>query len=384
MKDTWCVLPWIHLCVRTDNVLKPCCRFISSSEIEGINLDDIDKNGLGAMQAAPFVNLRNRMLQGKRSQGCQKCYSQESKNSGVVKSMRQQHNDQWDDITRENCTEDFAEVRYIEMAVDNICNLQCKMCDSRDSSKLINRDIYLKNAVYKKLEPSFRKLDSVDLSKLKKVKILGGEPFITPNFPKFIDYLIERTDPSNILLDISTNGTTIPADVLIKKLNKFKYVNINISLDSYDKSNDYQRYGGSYLQTYKNSQTYHQIFENAEFSYHLSLTTYTANKLSKTLNFLESNENHYSVDFVRHPEHLSLLYVPELLAEWFLEQNKDNTTALSMIKNVLKESKYNEVHWSKFKEITQLLDKYYNTELADYNPELYNFMIENHLFPSKA
>ena len=149
MKDTWCVLPWIHLCVRTDNVLKPCCRFISSSEIEGINLDDIDKQGLGAMQAEPFVNLRNRMLQGKRSQGCQKCYSQESKNSGVVKSMRQQHNSQWEDITRENCTEHFTEVRYIEMAVDNICNLQCKMCDSRDSSKLINRDIYLKNTVYK-------------------------------------------------------------------------------------------------------------------------------------------------------------------------------------------------------------------------------------------
>jgi sulfatase maturation enzyme AslB (radical SAM superfamily) len=95
-------------------------------------------------------------------------------------------------------------------------------------------------------------------------------------------------------LDISTNGTTIPVDALVKKLNKFKYVNINISLDSYDKSNDYQRYGGSYLQTYKNSQTYQQIFENAEFSYHLSLTTYTANKLSKTLNFLESNEDHYS------------------------------------------------------------------------------------------
>jgi hypothetical protein len=67
-----------------------------------------------------------------------------------------------------------------------------------------------------------------------------------------------------------------------------------------------------------------------------------------------------------------------------LEQNKDNTTALSMINNVLKESKYNETHWGKFIEITQLLDKYYNTELGNYNPELYNFMIENHLFPSKT
>ena len=167
---------------------------------------------------------------------------------------------------------------------------------------------------------------------------------------------------------------------MIKKLNKFKSININISLDSYDKSNDYQRYGSNYLQTYKNSLKYKQIFENAEFSYHASITTLTANKLSKTLNFFENNEDHYSVDFVRYPEHLSLLYIPTMLAEWIQDKNKDNATALLLIKNFLKESEYNEMHWQKFIETTQSLDKYYNTELINYNPELYNFLTETRLF----
>jgi sulfatase maturation enzyme AslB (radical SAM superfamily) len=380
MKDTWCVLPWVHLCVRTGNVLKPCCRFINNSDSDVVDLDDVDKKGIDAMQINAFVDLRSRMLQGKKTPGCQKCYVQEAKNSGTTTSMRQYHNSLWSDVKKENCTTNFSHVRYLEMSVDNICNLECKMCESKFSSKLINRDMFLKNPVYKKLEPSFRKLDLVDLSGLEKVKILGGEPFITPNFSKFIDYLIERANPSNIFIDIVTNGTKIPSDSLIKKLNKFKSININISLDSYDKSNDYQRYGSNYLQTYKNSLKYKQIFENAEFSYHASITTLTANKLSKTLNFFENNEDHYSVDFVRYPEHLSLLYIPTMLAEWIQDKNKDNATALLLIKNFLKESEYNEMHWQKFIETTQSLDKYYNTELINYNPELYNFLTETRLF----
>jgi hypothetical protein len=69
-----------------------------------------------------------------------------------------------------------------------------------------------------------------------------------------------------------------------------------------------------------------------------------------------------------------------MLAEWIQDKNKDNATALLLIKNFLKESEYNEMHWQKFIETTQSLDKYYNTELINYNPELYNFLTETRLF----
>ena len=108
--------------------------------------------------------------------------------------MRQYNNEYFSNIRIEDCNENFSQVQYIEMSIDNICNLQCQMCNSKFSSKLINRDKLLGNTVYKKLEPSFRKFDSVDLSKLEKVKILGGEPFITPNFSKFIDRGAKRIE----------------------------------------------------------------------------------------------------------------------------------------------------------------------------------------------
>lgn len=379
MKDTWCVLPWVHLCVRTDNILKPCCRFIPESAADNVSFDMISSDGIDAMNNDTFISLRKNMLNGKRTTGCQKCYTQETKNSGTFASMRQHYNNVWNDVRRDNCTEFFSQVRYIEMSVDNICNLQCKMCDSKFSSKLINRDKLLGNPVYKKLEPNFQKLDLVDLSKLQKVKILGGEPFITPNFEKFIDYLIDRSDSQNITIDIVTNATAVPHQELIKKLNSFKFININVSLDSYDRANDYQRYGSNYKQTYDNSLKYREIFHNAEFSYHCTITTLTANKLSKTLNFFESNNDHSSVDFVRHPEHLSLLYVPDILAKWILEQNKNNANAYSLVNTFLKQSKYNETFWNNFVETNHKLDKYYNTSLKDYNIDLYNFLVEHKL-----
>lgn len=376
MSDTWCVLPWIHMCVRTDNVLKPCCRFLSESDNDNISLDKISKDGTSAMNSDTFVQLRKNMLAGVKTPGCQKCYSQELKNSGTAMSMRQYNNRLWKEIRKEDCDENFSQVRYIEMSIDNICNLQCQMCNSKFSSKLIRRDEMLGNTVYKKLEPSFRKLDSVDLSNLDRVKILGGEPFITPNFSKFIDYLTERADPSRILIDIVTNATTIPSNSLIKKLNKFKFININISLDAYDKANDYQRVGGDFQQTYNNSLKYMEIFTNAEFSYHVTVSTLTANKLSKTLNFFESTNSHYSVDFVRHPEHLSLLYTPEEFSSWVLTQNENNDVAHRLIKTFLKEANYNDEHWNKFKDTNEKLDKYYKRSMSDFNPELYNFLKE--------
>jgi organic radical activating enzyme len=380
MKDTWCVLPWVHLCIRTDNVLKPCCRFLNETDKDLVPFNNIENKGIEIMQADSFVELRNSMLAGKESSGCQKCYSQEKKNSGTSISMRQHYNEMWADIKKENCTEQFSEVRYIEMSVDNICNLQCKMCDSKFSSKLIKRDKFLGNKVYKKLEPNFRKLSLVDLSDLQKVKILGGEPFITPNFEKFVDFLIEKSNPSNITITIITNGTSIPSKSLIEKLNKFKFIDLDISLDAYDISNDYQRFGGNYKQVIENSLKYKEIFNNFDYSFHSTITIYTANKLSKTINFFEKIEIYHSVDFVRHPEHLSLLYIPKNLADWFVSQNKDNNTAVSLITNFLKESQYNDICWKNFYNTTNKLDKYYKTSLNNYNPDLYNFLNDNNWF----
>lgn len=376
--DTWCVLPWVHLCVRPNNTLKPCCRYSPNSMSAEFNtsLDDVHEQGIDALNNVSFKTIRQQMLSGKKLPGCKKCYAQEE----VVglqgrQSLRHFKNDQFADIKQENCTDEFLQLRYIEMSIDNICNLQCKMCTSMFSSRLINRDKMLGNKVYKKLEPNFTKLDNTDLTKLEVVKILGGEPFITPNFEKFIDYLIDRSIPANITLEIATNGTAVPSDQIVKKLNTFKQITAFVSLDSYSSSNDYQRYGSSYQKIFENATIYEKLFENILVTFHTVVTLLTANDLSNTLNFLAKKHNyHVSVDFARDPQHLSLQYAPSSYCDWVVDQNKDNDTAHTLIEAFVKKSNYNEKVWLDFIDSIDTLDKYYGTDITEFNPELASYL----------
>lgn len=381
MTDTWCVLPWTHVCVRTDTALKPCCRFLSENPTNefDVTLEDLSSKGIAAMNSDLFVDIRSKMLAGEQLPGCKKCYSQEADLKSNKRSMRQYFNEEFK-LDRATCTDQFESVRYIEMSIDNICNLQCRICDSKFSSKLQNRDKYLNNQVFKKLEPNFSKFDNVDLSTLEQIKILGGEPFITPNFEKFIDYILDRSNPGKILLNIATNGTSIPSDSLLKKLNQFKLIYINVSLDAVAKSNDYQRFGSSYETTLNTAAAYEKLIPNSTVSYHVTVSIYTAGSLATTLNHFENIKSLYSVDFVRHPPHLSLLYTPSDYNNWVLEQNQSNVTAYGLIKNLLKENRYNIKYWSEFLDFTKKLDNYYNVSLRNYDSSLYEFLTTNYSY----
>jgi organic radical activating enzyme len=381
MNDTWCVLPWTHVCVRTDMALKPCCRFLSENPTNefDVTLEDLSKNGIAAMNSDLFTDIRAKMLAGEQLPGCKKCYSQEADLKSNKRSMRQYFNNEFK-IDRTKCTEQFESVRYIEMSIDNICNLQCRICDSKFSSKLQNRDAYLGKQVFKKLEPNFNKFDAVDLSNLEHIKILGGEPFITPNFEKFVDYIIERSKPSDVLLNIATNGTSTPSNSIIEKLKQFKAIYINVSLDSVTRSNDYQRFGSKYDKTLEIAESYEKLMPNSTVSYHVTVSVYTAGALAKTISHFENINRLYSVDFVRHPPHLSLLYTPKNYNDWVLEQNQDHSVAFGLLTNIFKENQYNIKYWGEFLDFTKKLDNYYGIRLTDYDLNLYEFLSKNYHF----
>lgn len=377
--DTFCILPWIHLCIRPDEYLKPCCRYQTKDDPVNINLDALKNNGIEEMNSDYLKKLRQDMLSGVKRPECQKCFVQEQNSELTDRtSLRKFLNWRFDPYVQENYSSDFESVRYIEMSLDNICNLQCKMCDSKFSSKLQLRDKFLEDDVFKKLEPNFSKFDNIDLSNLVYIKLLGGEPFISPNFIKFLEYIEARSDPTKIKLEIATNGTTVPSQKIVDKLNKYEMLYINVSLDAYDKVNDYQRFGSNYKEIFNNAKVFENIFDKVHVSFHCTVSLLTANKLSDSLNFLiQKNKYHVSVDFVRYPRYLSLLYAPQSYIEWILEKNSNNTTASKLVNTFTKSGKYNEKHWKEFLETTKKLDGFYNTDMKDYNPELVAYLEEN-------
>jgi|TARA_B110000503_G_scaffold143370_1_gene244412 organic radical activating enzyme len=373
MKDVWCSLPWTHICVRPDDTLKPCCRYqyASGETKHSASMDSIATQGVAALNNEYLNQLRSDLLAGVARDECKKCYVEE-------KNHRASYRNNMNTVINlkpEDCNDRFDSVQYLELSIDNICNLQCRMCDSKFSSRLIGRDQFLGNPVHKKLEPSYEKLRSLDLSKLTRIKLLGGEPFITPNFERFLDFIAEQVDVSQVYLDINTNATVIPNDKIVYKLNQFKFLEFNVSLDSYSSSNNYQRWGGDYQQSFNNVLVYEKIFKKKYIAYHTTISTLTANDLAHTLNILTGLHNyHVSIDFVRSPEHLCMLYAPPEYVKWVLAANESNTTAYSVTSNFLKDAVYDVAIWQQFIETTAKLDNYYNIKLADYNPALAEFL----------
>lgn len=373
MKDVWCSLPWTHVCIRPDDTLKPCCRYqYGPGETQhSVAMDDIAAHGIQALNTKYLNTLRKELLAGIPRIECKKCYIEEKNDRPSLRTII----NPVIDIKQQDCNTHFSSVQYLELSIDNICNLQCKMCDSKFSSRLIGRDQFLGNPVHKKLEPNYAKLSSLDLSKLTRIKLLGGEPFITPNLEQFLDFIAEHVDVSNVNLDINTNATTIPTDRIVHKLNQFKFLEINVSLDSYSRTNDYQRWGSDYKQSFDNALVYSNIFKNKLIAFHSTISLLTANDLAHTLNVLQGVHNyHVSIDFVRSPEHLCMLYAPPDYKDWILKANESNDTAYSVIGNFLKDAVYDPVIWQEFINTTSKLDKFYNTKLEDYNPLLSAFI----------
>ena len=162
---------------------------------------------------------------------------------------------------------------------------------------------------------------------------------------------------------------------VIEKLNRFKMLYINVSLDSMDLSNDYQRYGSSYITTFDNTKLYETIFKNTHVSIHSVISILNANTLANTLDVLIGQHNyHVSVDFVRDPKHLSLLHAPTDFVNKILEINSSNNTAYKLISKFVKSAKYNKEIWQELLNSISTLDNFYNTNLKDYNMFLYNYI----------
>ena len=73
-KDVWCSLPWVHACVRTDNNLRPCCRYKGDGDL---TFDDIEAKGTEAFNSPYWTKLRQDMLDGTPRSECVKCYTEE-------------------------------------------------------------------------------------------------------------------------------------------------------------------------------------------------------------------------------------------------------------------------------------------------------------------
>ena len=207
--------------VTIDGYYKPCCAFG----------EHIDRFPIAEFTPEQFHNsnymadIKSAMSAGWHK-GCKICKLNEQ--SGTV-SLRESYN-MW-------CKQDVGTLEFLDFSLNNSCNLACRMCNSLSSSKwavLLNEQSPPKN--------NFRTIISnMDVSKLKKITYVGGEPFITPEIKEVLEFAVEH----QIGLTFDTNCTFYP-EKYEHLLSQIPVVYASFSIDGTGAVNDYIRHGSEY------------------------------------------------------------------------------------------------------------------------------------------
>ena len=250
-KTTWCSMPWTHQFIDAQGKVKPCCRFLMPNTGEK-NLFDLNQSDLKDIFFHEFMDtIRSKMLENKQVKGCLRCYEEEA--SGK-KSLRERYNEH-SDLHPNHLISSLKhpKIRWIELAVSNDCNLACRMCDSRYSTKWFNdeKDFYGKTfSITKKTKWDIHKITPF-LKNIVHIKFTGGEPLMINDHLTVLDKLMELKDTHNIFLNYSTNLTIKPTAGLIKRWKKFKHIEIACSFDGIEDTWELVRYPGKWTKAEK-------------------------------------------------------------------------------------------------------------------------------------
>jgi MoaA/NifB/PqqE/SkfB family radical SAM enzyme len=236
---TICVLPWIHTAIFQNKEVRPCCT------APDLTLGSIEKNSISYIDNdVPMQTLRQQMMDGVRPDCCSVCFSREE--AGTTSPRMNFNKEYYDDFTK-IIKEEPVSKKYLEVNFSNLCNARCRMCSPQSSTRWYADAASLQHLEYYNFtakgskDVDFAKFD-VNWKELDLIKILGGEPFLTPDNEKIIHYISTKGNPKNVRLEIFTNSSIFPTKKVIEQLKEFKKVEINLSIDGLNDTYNYIRW----------------------------------------------------------------------------------------------------------------------------------------------
>jgi sulfatase maturation enzyme AslB (radical SAM superfamily) len=305
-----CVMPFHHMAMRPDGQIFPCCVF---------DQDDVPKD-LNVSHPDPFNHeymnyLRQKMLNDEYVHGCRKCYEDEKHSA---RSMRTDLVAPWTgDFGLPTVEEGRGKVKKltnIDLALSNVCNNKCRMCmpslsthwysDAKKLGMEIPRGVVTDNTI----------VDDYDLSDLRFIKVLGGEPMMEQAKLKKV---LNKCTLENITILLVTNVSILPDEELLSLLKQCNKVNIDLSIDSYGTLNDFLRKDSEWTNVYNNIQWYKQHFDN--INVHSAISIYNVNKLHEIIDFCAEQGLWHECVVVDGPKWMQPRNMPEQLKSWMKE-----------------------------------------------------------------
>lgn len=355
--------PFTGLATRGDGAVLMCCRSQPVGWIETDTLEDIWNNDT-------LKRVRKQVLNSEWPVECVSCQKLEINGA---ESLRQRHIA--GDIPESriklypnalsSLQNDFSmpfEIPTIEIKLNNLCNLKCRMCYPIDSTSwndwneikefysrdekyninivkpieelnLINRPYLNKFENNPNFWTGFKKL----LPYFRRVEFAGGEPLIDPQHYEILDMLAPYGNQIEIKyatnLTILCRGTKSIWDYWPK----FKSIAVNVSVDGFEHSYNYIRSNGDWEILINNIKKIKSINNISRIVGAVTVQVSNVLVLDKLIEyFLNDLEIIFYTNVVMHPDVLSIQVLPKELKDLAIERLvtvKDKVPSFKYVKD---------------------------------------------------
>lgn len=397
---SFCTAKWLQTTLMLQNGYNHSCHHPAPHKIP---LEEIEADPAALHNSQFKKEQRLKMLTGERPSECNYCWKIEDLGKDYFSDRHYKTSDTWAwDRFEEIAMSDPGEnvyPSYLEVSFSNACNFACAYCSPEISSKWMedvkqngqyptkhgahNLD-YLKSSgkmPYKNSEhnpyvEAFWKWFPDALPHLKVLRITGGEPTMSKDTWKLLDYLIENPRQG---LDIAINSNLgVPIDLinkLILKINQLEKVGVKVeiysSLESTGPQAEYARDGIKYMYFLQNlSKILKQTNTNVAIMTTiniLSLTTFD-DFLMTILDFRVEFNKSFEVN--RIPLSINIMHWPPHLQCTLLDKEERipiadtiENLAQTWLKYYTKE-KYARIYLEEFDQIQRFCDYLRTTEPA--------------------
>lgn len=276
-----CQAPWVSIKISMDGLVSPCCYNVALNDhYSGKTLKTI-------WEGEVFTQYRDSIKKNLLPDACEKC-----ENSILNKEYRSVKINQYDSFSIKRARK--PKPQLIELALSNICNLECVMCSGANSSAIRrNRENLppLKPLFDEKFRDDFYGF----IPDLKEVVFAGGEPFLISVYFNIWEDII-RINPK-CEMSVVTNGTILTDKVRdILERGNFR---INLSFDAITKETyEKIRVNANFEQTMQNMEYFAELSRSKMRRLHLPVCPLRQNRyeLPELVRFC--NERDYSLNFV--------------------------------------------------------------------------------------
>ena len=362
--------PFTGLATREDGAIKVCCRSHPIGHIQDNTLEEIWNND-------NMRRIRIQVLNNERPLECAPCFNLEDQG---VESLRQRHIKGNIPEARINLYPDTPleeimpfEFPTMEIKLNNLCNLKCRMCNPTDSTSWNDwkqvEEFYDKENNY--IADNVRKLNLVKkpyldkfddnpnwwdsfeklLPYFRRVEFAGGEPLMDPQHYRILDML--KPYGHQIEIKYATNGTTLGISkgrTIHDYWPHFRSVAVNVSIDGIGNVYDYIRGNGDWKEVVHNIKEIQAISNVSRIVGAVAVQVSNVLILDKMIeHFLDELGIVFYTNMVNYPNVLSIQVLPDNLkhlAVQRLEFVRDRVPEFKYVKEnpILKDLTINQIN----------------------------------------